>query len=72
MKIKEVLERKNFIVTSEVQAPIGEDTADLVAGIKRVRGRLDGISVSEVEVDGLVGDSVKVCEALKTNRFNLD
>ena len=29
MKLKEALERKNFVVTSEVQAPVDQDPEEL-------------------------------------------
>ncbi|MFH2099753.1 MAG: methylenetetrahydrofolate reductase, partial [Pseudomonadota bacterium] len=69
MKLKKALEQKKFIVTSEIQAPAEDDSASVVDAMRRVRGRLDGVSVSEAEVDGLVGDSIKTCEALNANRF---
>ena len=50
MKLKEALEKKKFVVTSEVQAPMGDDDPEaLVENLKRVRGRMDGVSIAEVE-----------------------
>jgi 5,10-methylenetetrahydrofolate reductase len=70
MKLKEALEKKKFVVTSEVQAPMGDDDPEaLVENLKRVRGRMDGVSISEVELEGVVGDSIRTCELLKANRF---
>jgi 5,10-methylenetetrahydrofolate reductase len=69
MHLKEALKRKRFIVTSEVQAPINGEPGELVDNLSRIRGRVDGISVSELELDGIVGDSIKTCEILQTNRF---
>jgi methylenetetrahydrofolate reductase (NADPH) len=71
MKLNEALNAKKFVVTSEVQAPIFEaQPEDLVECLKRVRGRVDGISVSDVELQGVVGDSIRTCELLQQNRFN--
>jgi len=69
MKLKEALQRKNFVVTSEVQAPMGQEPEELVENLKMVRGRVDGVSLSENEFEGVVGDTIKTCEVLKENRF---
>ncbi len=69
MKLKEALKRKNFVVTSEIQAPMGQEPDELVESLKKVRGRVDGVSLSESEFEGVVGDTIKTCEVLKENRF---
>ena len=69
MKLKEALKRKEFVVTSEVQAPMGQEPEELVENLKMVRGRVDGVSLSENEFEGVVGDTIKTCEVLKENRF---
>jgi 5,10-methylenetetrahydrofolate reductase len=71
MKLKEALGAKKFIVTSEVQAPLFDSQPeDLVECLKRVRGRVDGVSVTDVELEGVVGDTIHTCELLEENRFN--
>jgi len=71
MNLKEALEKKRFVVTSEIQAPLGDDDPELlIERLKKVKGRVDGVSVSEVELEGVVGDSIKTCDLLKRNRFN--
>ncbi len=71
MKLKEALEKKKFVVTSEVQAPMGDDDPEaLVDNLKRIRGRMDGVSIAEVELEGVVGDSIRTCELLNQNRFD--
>jgi len=70
MKLKEALKIKKFVVTSEVQSPMGEDPKTLIENLKLVKGRVDGVSVSEVEIEGVVGDSIKICSMLKENRFD--
>jgi len=69
MKLKEALKKGRFVVTSEVQAPIDEDPQTLIKRLELVRGRVDGITVPELEIEGIVGDSIKMCGLLKKNRF---
>lgn len=69
MDLKDALKKKKFVVTSEVQAPIDEEPEELVKNLSLVRGRVDGVTVSEVEIDGVVGDTIKTCEILQKNRF---
>jgi methylenetetrahydrofolate reductase (NADH) len=71
MNLKESLEKKRFVVTSEIQAPLGNDEPEsLIESLNKIKGRVDGISVSEVEFEGVVGDSIKTCDLLKQNKFN--
>jgi len=71
MNLKESLEKKRFVVTSEVQAPLGDDEPEaLVTSLSKIRGRVDGVSVSDVELEGVVGDSILTCDLLRKNRFN--
>jgi len=71
MNLKEALEKKRFVVTSEVQAPLGDDDPEtMIENLKKVRGRVDGVSVSEVDLQGVVGDNIKTCDLLNQNRFN--
>ena len=71
MKLKEALKNKKFIVTSEIQTPLWDvQPQDLVDCLKRVRGRMDGVAVSEVELEGVVGDTIQTCELLSRNNFN--
>ncbi len=69
MKLKDALKIGKFVVTSEVQSPLGENTEDLISNLKLVRGRVDGVSLSEVELEGVVGDTIKTCDILQQNRF---
>ncbi len=69
MNLKEALKRKKFIVTSEVQAPIDESPEALIKRLELVRGRVDGVAIPEIEVEGFVGDSIQTCSLLKKNRF---
>jgi 5,10-methylenetetrahydrofolate reductase len=67
MKLKTALKKKKFVVTSEVQAPIDQEPEELVRSLSQVRGRVDGVSLSEVEFEGIVGDTIKTCELLNQN-----
>jgi len=69
MKLKEALKKKDFVVTSEFQAPLESDQENLIKSLSAVRGRVDGVSLSEVEFEGIVGDTIQTCEILKQNRF---
>jgi len=69
MKLKESLEKKRFVVTSEMQASVDEGPEALIRSLEMVRGRVDGISVPEVEIEGVVGDSIQACHLLNQNRF---
>jgi 5,10-methylenetetrahydrofolate reductase len=67
MKLKEALSKKDFVVTTEVQSPIDQTPEELVASMKLVKGRVDGVSLSEVDLEGVVGDTIKTCELLNRN-----
>jgi methylenetetrahydrofolate reductase (NADPH) len=69
MKLREALEKKKFVVTSEVQAPIDETPQEFIKRLELVRGRVDGVTVPELEVEGIVGDTISTCELLNKNRF---
>lgn len=69
MRLKEALKKGQFVVTTEVQAPMEQEIEGFIANLNRISGRVDGVLVSEVEFEGVVGDSIKACEALSANRF---
>ncbi len=70
MKLKEAFEKKRFAVTSEVQAPMDIDPDELIQSLTKIRGRVNSFSVSEVEMEGVVVDTIKTCELLQQNRFD--
>jgi 5,10-methylenetetrahydrofolate reductase len=70
MKLKEALEKRSFVVTSEIQPPIDEKPEDLIKRLELVRGRVDGVTVPELDIEGIVADTVKTCELLKKHRFD--
>ena len=69
MKLKESLKEKKFVVTSEIQPPIDEDPKEIIKKLELVRGRVDGLTVPELEIEGVITDTIKTCELLKENRF---
>ncbi|MCF8104111.1 MAG: methylenetetrahydrofolate reductase [Desulfohalobiaceae bacterium] len=69
MRLKDAFAKKRFVVTSEVQAPAGEDSRALVENLRKIRGRVDGVSVADIELEGIVGDTIKTCSLLQENRF---
>jgi methylenetetrahydrofolate reductase (NADPH) len=69
MKLKDSLIKGRFVVTSEVQTPIDEDPHELIKSLELIRGRVDGVTVSELDIEGVVGDTIKTCQLLKQSRF---
>ena len=65
MKLKDALEKRKFVVTSEVQPPLDTDPDQFIDRLKLIRGRVDGFSLSEIEIEGVVGDTIKTCDLLK-------
>jgi len=70
MELKDSLDKKRFVVTSEIQPPLDIDTQELLKNIEKIRGRLDGVTVPEYEIEGVIADSIKACSLLKENKFN--
>lgn len=70
MKLKDALKNKKFVVTSEIQPPVETDQDEFVDRLKLIRGRVDGFSLSEIEIEGVVGDTIKTCDLLKKNKFD--
>jgi len=69
MKLKESLKKKRFVVTSEIQPPIDEEPREIIKKLDSVRGRVDGLTVPELEIEGVVTDTITTCELLHQNRF---
>ncbi len=69
MKLRESLEEKKFVVTSEVQLPIDEEPSEIIKKLELIRGRVDGVTVPELEIEGVVADTIRTCELLRQNRF---
>ncbi|MFH0813923.1 MAG: methylenetetrahydrofolate reductase [Pseudomonadota bacterium] len=69
MKLKEALKKGKFVVTSEIHASIDEEPQALIKSLELVRGRVHGVTVPEVDIEGMVGSKIKTCELLIQNRF---
>jgi methylenetetrahydrofolate reductase (NADPH) len=71
MKLKESFEKKRFVVTSEIQVPTGDEEPEtLVNSLNSIKGRVDGVSVQEIELEGVVTDTIKSCGLLMENNVN--
>ncbi len=69
MSLEENLKKKRFVVTSEIQPPIGTGIQDLLQNVERIRGRVDALTVPELKIEGLVTDTLGTCQALKEQKF---
>ncbi len=69
MRLADNLKKKKFVVTSEIQPPIRGGTDDLVQNVKRIRGRVDALTVPELRIEGLVTDTMGTCRILKEQKF---
>lgn len=70
MKLEESLKKRRFIVTSEIQPPIGTGVQELIRNMERIRGRVDALTVPELKIEGLVTDTMGTCRALKEQKFD--
>ena len=69
--LKQSLKEKRFVVTSEVQVPLGDEDSDrLVESLAREKGEANGSSVQRTELEGVVGDTIKTCALLTKNNLN--
>ncbi len=70
MDLQESLDKKDFVVTSEIQPPVGTELDVLFQDIQKIKGRLDGVTVPDLEVEGIVADTIGTCMLLQDNKFN--
>jgi 5,10-methylenetetrahydrofolate reductase len=70
MGFKEALQKKDFIITTEIQPPIEEEIQVLMEEMDRIRGRVDGLSVPQLEIEGVVAETVRTCKALSERHFD--
>ena len=69
MSLEERLRKKKFVVTSEIQPPIETDVQDLVRSVDRIRGKIDALTVPDLNIEGLVTDAMATCRILKEQKF---
>jgi 5,10-methylenetetrahydrofolate reductase len=70
MSFTEKLDSNKFIITSEVQVSVETDPNSMIDGLKRIKGRIDGLIVSEVEIEGVACDSLSVCGTLRESGYD--
>ena len=71
MKLKEPMKKKTSDVTPAGQVPLGDEEPEvLVENLSRLKGRVDGVSISEIEFEGVVSDTIKTCGLLRENNLN--
>ncbi len=70
MVLAENLKKKKFVVTSEIQPPIGAGAEELVKNVERIRGRVDALTVPELKIDGLVVDTMGTCRILREQKID--
>jgi len=70
MDLQDSLNKNRFVVTSEIQPPTESDFQELLKNIDKIRGRLDGVTVPEFEIEGVVADSIGTCNILSEKKFN--
>jgi methylenetetrahydrofolate reductase (NADPH) len=70
MGFKEALKKKDFIITTEIQPPLEEEIQVLMQEMDRIRGRVNGLSVPQLEIEGVVAETVRTCKALSERHFD--
>ncbi len=68
MKLEECL-KKRFVVTSEIQPAIETDANELLKNVNRIRGKIDALTVPDLDIEGLVTDTMGTCRVLKEQQF---
>lgn len=70
MNLKDALKNKRFVVTSEVQAPLGdEESGGLAEVLERENAGKGDFVLSKMDLEGVVSDTIKTCSLLKANRI---
>ncbi len=64
MNLKESFAKQKFVVTSEVQIPLGDEEPETLLE------SLGSMSVAQIGFEGLVTDTIKSCSLLKQNDLN--
>src|SRR5512139_3865482 len=70
MKLEESIKKNKFVVTSEIQPPIGTGVQDLARNVERIRGRVDALTVPELKIEGIVTDAMGTCRTLREQKFD--
>lgn len=70
MSLKEALEKKKFIVTSEVHLPHGKTPEEYLDEIYSLWGRVDGVRFEPFSTDAAISDSLGLCRLLRDKKFD--
>lgn len=69
MTFKEKIQAGKFLLTSEIGPPKGIETKKLLEDAELIRGRVDGINVTDLQSSVMRLGSLAVCSLLKQNNF---
>lgn len=69
MTFKEKIQARKFLVTSEIGPPKGFETKTILEDAEFIRGRVDGINVTDLQSSVMRLGSLAVCSLLKQNGF---
>jgi len=70
MVFQEALKKKDFVVTTEIQPAVEDEIQVSMEQMGKIRGRVDGLSVPHIEIEGVVAETVRTCRALREKRFD--
>lgn len=70
MSVKESLQKKKFIITSEIHLPYGKSPEDYLDEIYNLWGRVDGVRFQPFATDAAVSDSLSLCRTLRQKKFD--
>ncbi len=69
MSFREALHSKTFVVTIDAMPPKGTDLSRMLCSLEGVRGRVDGVNVTEMPGAAMRLGSLPVCHILLENGF---
>ncbi|MCM8770527.1 MAG: methylenetetrahydrofolate reductase, partial [Candidatus Omnitrophica bacterium] len=69
MTFKEKIQAGKFLVTSEIGPPKGIETKTILEDAELIRGRVDGINVTDLQSSVMRLGSLAVCALLKQKGF---
>lgn len=69
MNFKEKIQSGKFVVTSEIGPPKGIQTAQMLEDAELIRGKVDGINVTDLQSSVMRLGSLAVCSLLKQKGF---
>ncbi len=70
MGLKETLDKKRFIITSEIHLPAGKSPEDYLDEVYNLWGRVDGVRFQPFSTDAAVSDSLSLCRVLREKKFD--